>query len=139
MFWKEVRSADVQLQLYTSAAPPEQKPRPLSDSPGKYFLLHSVVLVSASPYFKARCWSDGAEGQLQYTDGAPTVRAPAVGQVEILSCGPLLLVEHVEEEELQAMEAVLRHCYTDELCDVGGEASELSVTLLVQILVLSNR
>ena len=51
----------------------------------------------------------------------------------------LLLVEHVEEEELPAMEAVLRHCYTEELCDVGGDASELSVALLVQMLVLSNR
>ena len=49
-----------------------------------------------------------------------------------------LLVEHLEEEELPAMEAVLRYCYTPELCDVGGDASELSVALLVHILVLSD-
>ena len=88
---------------------------------------------SASPYFKARCWdkNDNAEGQLQYAnepddDGPP----PPVR---------LLLVEHVEEEELPAMEAMLRYCYTEELCDVGGDASELSVALLVQMLVLSDR
>ena len=50
-----------------------------------------------------------------------------------------LLVEHVEEEELPAMEAVLRYSYTQELCDVGGDASELSVALLVQMMVLSDR
>ena len=34
---------------------------------------------------------------------------------------------------------MLRHCYTEELCDVGDGASELSVALLVQMMVLSNR
>ena len=116
-----------------------QKP---PDNPDKVFMLHSMALVSASPYFKTRCWTDGAEGRLQYAHAAP---APEVEPVETgkrkrAEAPPLLLlVEHVEEEELPAMEAVLRHCYTEELCDVGGDESELSVALLVQMLVLSNR
>ena len=36
------------------------------------------------------------------------------------------------------MEAVLRHCYTEVLVDSGGDASELSVATLMQILVLAN-
>ena len=167
MFWKDARTADVELWLCTVPyGPPLQQPLPLLDSPGKSFLmrllcmssapfmqqlqpppdslgksflLNSLALVSASPYFKTRCWSDNAEGQLQYTDGGHTVRAPAVGQAAFHSSRPLLLLEYVEEEELPAMEAVLCHCYTEELCNVGGDASELSVALLVQMLVLSNR
>ena len=51
----------------------------------------------------------------------------------------LQLVEYVEEEEVTAMEAVLRQCYTEELCDTGGDAEELSMAVQVQMMVLSNR
>ena len=54
-------------------------------------------------------------------------------------CINVLLVERVEEVELDAMEAALRHCYTEQLCDVGGDVSAVSVDDLLRILVLADR
>ena len=110
----------------------------------KSFLLHSVVLASASPYFKARCLSSNAEGRLQYADFQRfsvfgfSAKSPNGKDAVASLAGPLLLVEHMEEEELPAMEAVLRHCYTEELVDSGSDASELSVATLIQILALAD-
>ena len=36
------------------------------------------------------------------------------------------------------MVAVMRRCYTEELCDIGGDAAELAVTMLLQMMVLAN-
>ena len=110
------------------------------------FLLHSTILASASPYFRACCWPGEAEGRLQDTEfwQFPTifgVLSKNHGGKDIVAppAGPLLLLERVEEEELPAMEVVLRHCYTEELADSGGDASELSVATLIQILMLAHR
>ena len=115
MFWKDTRNADVQLQLCTSsssspapASATSGQQQPPSDGPDKLFQLHSFFLVSASPYFKARCWSDNAEGQLQYAHDAlaPVVVPVDTGKRKRAEVPPLLLlIEHVEEEELPAMEA----------------------------------
>ena len=106
--------------------------------------MHSTILASASPYFKARCWTDSAEGRLQYADAVPAAEPSGDGKRKhdeafAQPAGPVLLVELVEEGELLAMEAVLRHCYTEELFDSGRDASELSVATLMQILALANR
>ena len=99
-----------------------------------------MVLASSSPYFKARCWSGNVDGLIQYAhDPMSTDNKGKRKLAGSTIHGRLQLVEYVEEEEVPAVEAVLRHCYTEELCDIGGNAEELGVALLVQMMVLSNR
>lgn len=43
----------------------------------------------------------------------------------------------MEEEEVEAMEAVLQYCYDGDLCDTGDSKS--SVTMLLRMVVLADR
>lgn len=99
--------------------------------PARILRCHAVVLASASSYFKARIMrcSGSGSGEAPFACDASTSES---------STG-MTLLEHVEEGELESMEAMLRFCYTGELCAPDGRIEELGTSHVLKMLGLSDR
>ena len=91
--------------------------------------LDAAVLRPLSPYFNTRVvmGMTGSSSGLVYAESFDPV------------CRKLVLVEHVDEGQLGAMEALLRFFYTESLCDKGLSESEISISELLVILKLADR
>lgn len=111
-----------------------------ADTYARSLRCHAIVLANASPYFRARiirCSGSSSGAQPFASDAMP---GSAGGIAGSLGGGAgMVLVEHVEEEELDAMEALLRHCYSSKLQEAGEDGSQLSISEMLQIMVLSDR
>ena len=155
--WGNDALSDITLQLCTSLHRPDpaispdtaaagedgpavrpQKVPPAVESVRTY-RLHALVLANSSGYFRTRILpstghqSGDATASMSYADQPSNSSGIAAGVGR-----HLLLVERLEESELDAMEAVLRHCYTGELGAAGGEEA-LGIALLLRSVVQADR
>lgn len=111
---------------------------------GRSYDLHGGVLASASAYFKTRMtkgWYPGGSGGNRSTTAYANTNAVAGAHAQKTgTVNPLwTLVEHVEESELDDMEAVMRHCYTGQLGDADSEAPLAEVEQLLRMVLLADR
>ena len=116
----------------SSARAAEVCEEPAAESVRTY-RLHAVVLANNNGYFRTRILPSTG-----HQSGDATASMSYADQPSNSSGCHLLLVERLEESELDAMEAVLRHCYTGELGAAGGEEA-LGIALLLRSVVQADR
>lgn len=128
--------ADVLLHLSTVRAegpPKRQRTGSTALSHARTYHLHAIVLSAKSSYFGARLNDDSNLFKPDVEQRGSTRAAAQAAREQHKSTIRYELVEYVEEEELAAMEVLLRSMYT------GQVDKAPSAVLIMQALGLAHR